>query len=132
VKRIIAICLVVGILFSGCSFIRKSALKVSEEQIKNVVTARQVAKNCLSVWLFKSGFIREGMGSRLATLPGEVLDAMEELDAYSEQYVEDPGALSDMELGGSLGLHIRILSELVMKALELYAPDVSEALIGMI
>lgn len=106
-------------LFLGCSAIGKSLVSLSETDLANAGTTRTVAKNLLSTWKLNSGFIRGSLGDRINQFPIGVVKAMDELDALSEKT-----EWSDFDLGYSLGVRIRLLGELVIQALKLYAPEI--------
>ena len=119
VKRMIlfGICL---FFIVSCGSIRKTGIKISEEELKNVEAARIVATNYLEVWPMQSGFIRGALGPRLSMLPQNAIEAMDELDKLAE--IE--GTLDDQDLGKSLGLRVQLLSDIVLEAIRIYAPDV--------
>lgn len=113
------------LLLASCGSMRKSAIKISEEELKNAETAKQVAKNYLQIWPTQSGFIRAALGVRIKILPQEAMDAIDSLDELAEKQ----DAYTDRELGESLGYRVRALLEVTRQALELYAPDVFRALV---
>ncbi|KKN78868.1 hypothetical protein LCGC14_0346400 [marine sediment metagenome] len=120
-KKTMTILLVAFLLSSGCATIRKSAIDLSIENVKNAETIREVSTNCLSVWPIQSGFIKGALGSRINELPNEVTDAIIELDRLAELPEQ-----SDYELGLFLGLKVRLLGSVSQKAIEKYAPNIIE------
>lgn len=116
-KWILIFFLVVSLV--GCTSIQKSAIKVSETDLKNAEASRTVAKNFLLTWKLNSGFIRGTLGDRLNQFPHEAVKAMDELDKLAEQE-----ELSDFDLGYSLGARVRLLSEVVVKALKQSFPGI--------
>lgn len=110
-------------LFFGCGSVQKGIVSLSEQDIKNAETSRVVAKNLLSTWKLNSGFIRGALGDRLNQLPVGVVKALDELDLLADKM-----GPNDFDLGYSLGLRVRLLSELVANALKLYAPEVLQYL----
>jgi len=121
------ILLLVGIVLvflSGCAQLRETTINISEEDIKNVEMAREVAGNYLKTWQLQSGFIRGSLGDRVNELPANVVSAMDELDQLAEQYqAGDPNDFTDYNLGLSLGLRVRMLSSIVAEALKFYMPE---------
>lgn len=103
----------------ACTSIRKNIVSLSEQDLKNAETTRTLAKNLLLTWKLNSGFIKGALGDRINQLPLQVIKAMEELDSLAGKQ-----NLEDFDLGYSLGLRIRLLSDLVVDALKLYAPEV--------
>jgi hypothetical protein len=103
----------------GCGAIRESLITISEEDLKNAETTRVVATNLLKTWQINSGFIRGSLGDRLNQLPVQLVSAMDELDALSLKT-----EWTDFELGYSVGIRVRLLSEIVFSTLKLYAPEV--------
>jgi hypothetical protein len=93
--------------------------------LKNAEALKTIATNYLELWPIQSGFIRGALGSRIDTLPAEAVKAMDELDELAAR----ENTFTDHELGYSLGLRVRMLSQVVFEALRLYAPDVFQ-LIG--
>ena len=123
-KGLVFLLIVLMIGFSGCSFIRRSALKVSKEDLKNAEVAREIAKNCLSTWPINSSFIKGAMGSSLDKLPLDAIKAMTELDVMAD--IE--GELTDSQVGYTLGLKVRFYTGLIKEALKQYAPNVLKLL----
>jgi len=125
-RKFLAVLLVFMFVVS-CGSIRKTGIKFSEEELKNAEACRTIATNYLEIWPIQSGFIRGSLGARIAMLPSQAIDAMDELDALAAK----PEALTDNDLGYSLGLRLRMLDEIVLEALKLYAPDVFQ-MIGVL
>ena len=123
--KLLAVVMVVALL-SGCETMRRTAIGISEEEVLNAETTRQVALNYLSIWPLHSGIIKGALGPRMDELPAQAVDAINELDQLAEQAGGDPNSYSDEDLGLSLGLRVRILVSVVGEALKLYAPDVLE------
>jgi hypothetical protein len=98
---------------------QKSIISLSKTDIKNAETSRILAKNLLSTWKINSGFIRGALGDRINKMPAEIVKAMDELDKISEKT-----EWNDFELGYSLGVRARLLGELIINCLKIYAPDV--------
>lgn len=119
--QFLAVAIALTFLLSGCQFLRRSAIKMSEEDLKNTEVARTIAKNCLKTWALKSGLIRKALGTSIDKLPKEAVDAMDELDVLTEK---KDGEFTDKELGGVLGLKIIFSGSLIKKALKQFAPDV--------
>lgn len=105
----------------GCTSLQKSAIKVSEIDLKNAETSREVAKNLLSTWKLNSGFIRGSLGDSINQFPHEAVKAMDELDKLAEK--TDP---NDFDLGYSLGARVRLAGELVVQAIKHYFPKLLE------
>lgn len=116
----------VMVLLAGCTVARQTAINISNEEVENATAVRVVARNYLSIWDIQGGFIRAALGSRIDELPAEAVKAMDELDELAK--VTDPNSYTDGQLGASLGLRIRLLSAVVAKALDVYAPDVLQAI----
>ena len=105
---------------AGCAVTRGDIIKITEEDKLNAETSRSAAKNLLSTWAVNSGFVRGSLGlERMSALPVGVVKAMDELDVLASKTT-----WTDFELGYSLGLRVRLLSEIVAQALKLYAPEV--------
>jgi len=117
VKNILLVFLIP--LFLGCTAMQKSIINLSKTDLKNAETSRVLAKNLISTWEINSGFIRGALGDRLNKLPAEIVKAMDELDKISEQT-----EWNDFQLGYSLGVRARLLGDLILNALKIYAPDV--------
>lgn len=105
----------------SCTSLQKSAIKVSEIDLKNAETSREVAKNLLSTWKLNSGFIRGSLGDGINQFPHEAIQAMDKLDELSEK--TDP---NDLDLGYSLGARVRLAGELVVQAIKHYFPKLLE------
>lgn len=114
----------VMVLIAGCALTRQTAIDISSEEVENMDAVRVVARNYLSIWPMQSGAIRAALGSRIDALPAQAVEAMDELDDLAA--VDDPNSYTDYQLGASLGLRVRILCDLVVEALKMYAPDVLE------
>jgi len=123
-KLTILIVAVLSVTLAGCQIGRQIAIDVSVEEVQNAEMCREVAKNYLKIWPIQSGFIRGALGSRIDELPVQAIEAMDELD----DLVAETQDYSDYELGYSLGLRVRLLSEIVLQALKQYAPDVIDLL----
>ena len=120
-KRTMTILLLTALVSSGCATVRKTAIDLSTENVKNAETIKTVSTNCLSVWPIQSGFIKGALGGRINELPTEVTDAIVELDRLAELPEQ-----SDYELGLFLGLKVRLLGSVSQKAIEKYAPNIIE------
>ena len=109
------------LVLMGCTSLQKSAIKVSEIDLKNAEVSREMAKNFLSTWKLNSGFIRGTLGDRLNQFPHEAVKAMDELDKLAEKT-----ELTDFDLGYSLGARVRLLGEMVVQAIQHYFPKLLE------
>jgi len=107
------------IFTTSCAGMRKSAIELSLSDIKNAEAAQEVAKNLLIAWPTYSGIIKGALGERISELPFGAVQAMNELDELSAMEIH-----SEYELGYSLGLKTRMLTDLVIESLKLYAPDI--------
>lgn len=116
---VFGLCLMLAL--SSCGTVRESIIDLSESDIKNVNALKEATVNLMETWPFYSGLIRGALGPRIADLPVSTLVAMDELDIIAKEQEWDA-----YTLGYSLGLRIQMLSDLVKKALEMYAPDVLE------
>ncbi len=105
----------------GCTSLQKSAIKISEVDLKNAEASRIAGKNLLSTWKLNSGFIRGTLGDRLNQFPHEAVKAMDELDKLAEKT-----ELTDFDLGYSLGARVRLLGEMVVQAIQHYFPKLLE------
>ncbi len=105
----------------GCTSLQKSAIKISEVDLKNAEASRTMAKNFISTWKLNSGFIRGTLGDRLNQFPHEAVKAMDELDKLSEKT-----ELTDFDLGYSLGARVRLLGEMIVQAIQHYFPKLLE------
>ena len=119
-----ALCALLTGLFAGplagCAVTRGDLVKITEEDLLSAETSRTAAKNLLLTWSVNSGFVRGALGlERMSALPVGVVKAMDELDVLAAKTT-----WTDFELGYSLGLRVRLLSEIVAQALKLYAPEV--------
>lgn len=124
-KKALLIFSALSLIFSvGCGGLRQNAVQLSQQDLANIEIAKEIAVNLLKAWPVKSGFIKGAMGPKLAELPQQALEAMNELDRLAVT----PEALSDEEIGVSLGLGVRMLQQTVLTALEQFAPDVLQAL----
>lgn len=118
--RISLIC-ILCIVALGCSIPRDLGKIGCEELTLNAQSVRELAVCILENWEVHSGLIRGALGEKIKELPVEVVEAMDELDEYS---MRDPSDFTDMELGMTVGLKLRLLWSIVAKALETYAPKV--------
>ncbi|KKK89333.1 hypothetical protein LCGC14_2734150 [marine sediment metagenome] len=112
----------------GCQVVRKTATDISGEEVKNLETVQQVAKDYLTIWPMQAGFIQGALGPRIEEFPTQAVDAMTELTILAKRYNSDPNSIEDYDLGLSLGLRIRLLGVVVQEALEMYAPDLLDLL----
>ena len=87
---------------------------------KNYEATKDLAKSLLKTWRLNSGFIRGALGAKFEALPAEVVKAMDELDEMATRPVDE---LDDMELGYSLGVRLLMTCEIVLKAINKYAPE---------
>lgn len=113
--------LILTCLLISCTSLQKSAIKVSEIDLKNAETSREVAKNLLSTWKLNSGFIRGSLGDAINQFPHEAVKAMDELDKLSEKT-----EWNDFDLGYSLGARVRLAGELIVQAIKHYFPKLLE------
>jgi len=113
--------LIITLLLIGCTSLQKSAIKVSEIDLKNAEASREVAKNLLSTWKLNSGFIRGSLGDAINQFPHEAVKAMDELDKLAEK--TDP---DDFDLGYSLGARVRLAGEIIVQAIKHYFPRLLE------
>ena len=118
------LCIVLCLMLAGCALIRQTALDVAREEVKNAETACEVAGLQLEAWPPFSGAVRKALD--VDQLPKKAVDAMDELDELARAYKADPNSLDGFQLGGALGLRIKILSEVVKEAIKTYAPDILE------
>ena len=117
--------IMICIMLCGCQTVRKTAITISGEEVKNLYAVRQVAKDYLLIWPMQSGFIKGALGPRMDEMPAQAITAIEELDILAGQYNStDPNEFGDYDLGLSLGLRVRLLGAVVQEALKMYAPDV--------
>jgi len=124
-RKFIALGLVFCLLLtSGCGFFRRSIIKLSEEDLKNAIVARTVAKNCLSTWSINSNFVRKALGSSIGQLPADAVTAMEEMD----KLVPNKDKLTDPEVGQVLGYKALFLSKTVKYAIKQIAPQILKLL----
>ncbi len=105
---------------TSCATVRQGFLEVSQEEVKNVETAREVAKNYLEIWPMQSGLIRGALGTSISEMPAVAIVAMDQLDRLASKKDE----YTDLELGYSLGLRVRMMNQIVIQALRIFAPDV--------
>ena len=117
----IFIILISIIFLLGCTSLQKSAIKVSEIDLKNADASREVAKNLLSTWKLNSGFIRGSLGDAINQFPHEAVKAMDELDKLSEKT-----EWNDFDLGYSLGARVRLAGEIIVQAIKHYFPKLLE------
>jgi uncharacterized protein YceK len=113
--------LVLVLVLVGCTSLQKSAIKVSEIDLKNAEASREVAKNLLSTWKLNSGFIRGSLGDAINQFPHEAVKAMDELDKLSEKT-----EWNDFDLGYSLGARVRLAGEIIVQAIKHYFPKLLE------
>ncbi len=113
--------LILVFVLMGCTSLQKSAIKISEVDLKNAEASRIAGKNLLSTWKLNSGFIRGTLGDRLNQFPHEAVKAMDELDKLAEKT-----ELTDFDLGYSLGARVRLLGEMVVQAIQHYFPKLLE------
>jgi len=119
------ISILICITLCGCAVLRETATDISGEEVKNLIAARQVALDYLTIWPMQSGFIKGALGPRMDEMPAQVVDAIDELDRLSDELsLTDPNSIGDEDLGLSLGLRVRLLGAVVQEALKMYAPDV--------
>ncbi len=113
--------LIAVLIFSlvGCATIRKNALKLSAEDIKMVDTEKQLVRNFLKTWEFRSGAIRGGMMDVVTQLPCDCIALISTLDEIST----NPSP-SDGELGFVKGAFIRLKAEPVITIIKKYAPEI--------
>ena len=120
-------------LLLGCQGLRKTLIDLSESDVKNIEAVNEAALNILETWPTYSGMIQGALKNQWEQLPLSVIEAINELDAiacnfkpdkYPEGVCDSQGVTPpDFVLGYSVGLRILMLSEIVSKALEQFAPD---------
>ena len=135
--------MLMAVALVSCASMREAAIDVTQEELQNLETARQVAITELELWPFQSGAIRGGLGDSISELPFQAVRAMDELDVLSgvsddkellaehckycltkDDLGEKKTPKGDFTLGYSLFLRVRLLKEIVKEALKQYAPDV--------
>lgn len=111
------------LLVSGasCSSIRSGAIWVSEEDYNNWACVVEMGQAFYLSWPAKSQFIRCSLGSDIDKLPHEAIKAMDQLDALWQKPSAD---LTDGDFTCAAALHGRLFGVVIMRALEVYAPDV--------
>lgn len=121
--------LIAVFLLSGCSAARRLSLNLTDEHVANIETQMEIAKKLMVVWDFQSGFIRQLLGKRIE-IPEfiEVKNALDKLDSLSK----DSQDMKDRELGEGFGAYVQISYQLLMKALEKFAPGVLSAIVPLI
>jgi hypothetical protein len=118
--RLFVLIIVIVTIAAGCAGMRKDLIQITQEDKLNAEASKTAAKNMLSTWMINSGFVRGSLGpDRMNALPVGVVKAMDELDALALKK-----EWTDFELGYSMGLRVRLLSEIVAQALKMYAPEV--------
>lgn len=113
--------LIIAFILIGCTSLQKSAIKVSEIDLKNAEASRIAGKNLLSTWKLNSGFIRGSLGDGINQFPHEAVKAMDELDKLSEKT-----EWNDFDLGYSLGARVRLAGEIIVQAIKHYFPKILE------
>lgn len=108
----------IAVVLAGCS---QTSQWVTKIDAQNAEISRKLAKDFLSTWRINSGFIRGALAEKIAELPQGAVSAMDQLDALA---LEDPAKLDDFKLGMSLGLRVRMLSQVVQSAIKIYAPEI--------
>ena len=118
------------LLVSGasCSSIRSGAIRISEEDFNNWACVVEMGQNFYLSWPAKSQFIRCSLGSDIDKLPLEAIKAMDRLD---ELWQKPSAQLSDGDFTCAAALHGRLFGVVVMRALEVYAPDVFRVMAGV-
>jgi len=111
----------------GCAGAQQSIIKMSETDVQNVEAMKESACNLLKTWPFYSGLIREALADRISELPQRAVRAMDKLDKLAKELKP-----TDYQLGESLGARVNMLSEIVMQALKMVAPDVFTILQGVL
>jgi len=115
----ILICIILVSLI-GCVGMRKDIISIVNEDVANAEMSKEAAAKLLKTWPVNSGFVRGALGpGRMGELPKGVVDAMDELDRLAKKT-----SWTDFELGESIGLRVRLLTEVVAQALKLYAPEI--------
>lgn len=108
----LALALLFGPL-AGCSWIRGSAIKLSESDIKNVKAGKKIAGNFLKTWPAYSQLIRGYFGEDFVDeVPPKAVKAMNELDGYSDKYLAGE-ELTTGDAYYTLGRRLRVCVEII-------------------
>lgn len=116
-----AIIIILTVALTGCAGVRQGALDLAAEDRMNIETAREVSRQSIETWEFKSGLVRGAFGPRLDQMPALSVKAMDEMDGLVEKHADKEW--SDKDLGRALGLQFRMFDPVVQEALRVYAPD---------
>jgi hypothetical protein len=124
-KRLMMILLIVSFMamFSACASLPQKMVQLTQEDVENIEALRIAAKNMLITWPMYSGIIKGALGSRMSEMPARTLAAMEELDELAKKT-----ELTDEDLGYSLGVRIPMLTDMIRRTLEIFAPNVLKSL----
>lgn len=109
----------VAMSLPSCSTMQSGMGKLGEMDLANADASRKLAQDLLKSWKLNSGFIRGALGDKIHEFPWSAITGMEELDALAEKT-----DLTDYDLGYSLGVRVRMLNQVVMEAIKIYAPDI--------
>ncbi len=86
--------------------------------MQNAERSRQIARDLMKTWKLNSGFIRDTIGARLYQMPWQFVKTVDDMDALA-----DKPELTDLELGQSLGLRLRMIYLGAQGLVKELAPD---------
>ena len=103
----------------ACSTMHSGIGKLGEMDLANAEATRKLAQDLLKTWKLNSGFIHGALGDKIHEFPWSAITGMDELDKLAEKT-----DLNDYDLGYSLGVRVRMLNQVIMEAIKIYAPDI--------
>jgi hypothetical protein len=115
-KKLILFLMMLSLL--GCSVLRKNAIQLSNEDAKNAVTSRIVAKEILSTWSLNSGFMTPALETFKGLLPCDCEQDIKAMDAIVDKSKMPDGTLNfdkldDRDLGSALWYWAKIYGSII-------------------
>ncbi len=125
-------CLVIGLMclvLLGCAT-TGNQIDLGKWDKQNAAVTRQYAKDLLETWRLNSGFLRGAIGDEtIKRLPCDCVSAWLQLDILASAPIEQ---LTDYQLGYSLGLRVKMLTQLVLEGIRQYAPQAMKYVPGIL
>jgi len=132
---------VVIISLTGCGHLNKVTVPYTKAETKDIAALIEAGDQFNKNWPGISGYLDGILGSRKSQLPGEALSAWEDLDTLAGvtrengilniEVDEDP-SINNYQKGYVAGSRARLLWPILLEGIKLIAPDVFEAIGGLL
>ena len=131
---------IIAFFLMGCGHLDKITVPVTESETKDITALIEAGDQFNKNWPGISGYLDGLLGSRKIQLPGEALSAWDDLDRLSGVFHNEDGTvdvISEAEInvyekGYVAGARARVLWPVLLEGIKLVAPDVFDAIGGLL